>query len=238
MINMKHISPKISKFTLFVLVLLLLFTTSSYAFKVTIVTDKDEVIYPQDRFTNMTVTFEKNIIDNIEDIEYELTISGAASFANHNKLITGKIDKLENTVTFSEPVYFTDTSSSGKETIVLNLSGEYVTNAIIGGGKKDLNTIHKIFIISTEKGAVELEKQQVENELSDFKALYKTCLNDTRDLKVQLEKLAPSSDGTCTIPTTADESNPLSKTLLITLIVSILFNIILIFTLIIILKKR
>jgi len=150
--------------------------------------DVKEVIYPNTKNAEITLSFNKGTFDKIVDMEYTLSISGSATFTDGTKEIAGSYPELDETKTIKQTLNFQDTSSSDKEYITLSLKGEYVANAVmgIGGGKKQMDETLQLSIISTDKGKVEEEKKEVEKEKAECEESLTTCNSEKSGLQSEL----------------------------------------------------
>ncbi|MBN2454377.1 hypothetical protein JXB11_02420 [Candidatus Woesearchaeota archaeon] len=175
------------------IILLFLLAGTALAFEPKIIPSEEDVVYPTLRAIDVEIVFDKGPLDDIEDIEYNLTITGSATFEDGTRLFEGTLEKLDETYEKALKVSLRDTRSAAKEYIQFRLQGEYISNAIIGGGKKYIDITKNVSIISTEKAMVEEEKNIYQKMLDDCTEERASLLNEVE----QLRGIAPLPEPEC-----------------------------------------
>jgi hypothetical protein len=183
-------------------ILFLLFLTSNiYAFSAIMTSSDYDIVYPNTKEIVFTVTFQKGSFDSIEDIDYKVIINGPASFSVGGKEVSNTITQLDKTKKINYTLNLEDTESADFQSINIQLTGTYVSNALFGGGKKDISENLLLKMISTEKSkaieeADEMKKAKEECEqnlnkyvkqCSDDKSLLQSNINDLNSQIVQLQ---------------------------------------------------
>ncbi len=178
-----------NKVWLFFVVLLVL-SSPVYAFSLKIITLKDDFTYPRDTNFTATTEFYKSFSDSIEDLRYTLTIAGPATFEDGKRELTGEIGKLDKTQRRDVIIKLQDTTSDERQPITMSLKANYVLNAIVGGGKKEISEEKIVYLISTEKTRVVVEKEVAEREKAECEQNYNTCLNEKQTIQNERNTLS------------------------------------------------
>ncbi len=142
------------------------------------------LVYPKDRVLNVSLFFEKNFIDNIEDLEYTLSVSGPAAFDSGEQDLSDSISTLDSSMGRDYVLYLRDTGTTVPQSLRITVRGSYVSNSYFAGGKKDLNFERELNVIGVDRKA---SNATLANEhLQLCQEALSACNSSASSLSVQL----------------------------------------------------
>jgi len=186
-------------------IMLLLTINLTYAFSINLTSSEYDLVYPNVKEVELTIIFKKSLFDNIVDINSDLTLSGSATFEDGSTKKVISIENLKDTQENKYIILLEDTKSAEWQDINIDLSGDYISNAMIGGGKKDISEKLEIKMISTDKGKVLEEKEEIQKEKEDCETRYNEYIvqcnqdksgmqSEINDLNIKLSELQEQND--------------------------------------------
>lgn len=135
------------------------------------------LVYPTDRTLNVTAYFEKGFFDDIEDIQYTISISGPATFPNNDQDVSSSIAQLTKSTSESYLLNLRDSGTSAPQSLRVVLEGTYVSNAYIGGGKKLLLLEQELTVVGTDRSGSQQVIGQLDRCLQELDECNATASN-------------------------------------------------------------
>lgn len=145
--------------TLSALILLVLLSMPAMAIEFEIKASNTAFVYPLDKEAMIEAKISKDFLDRIEDLRYTLTIEGPAAFQDGAKSKSDEVADFKKDIEINFTLKLEHTPNPKGEQVIVMLSGTYVSNSIILGGKKTFNE-------STEFSVISREGEDSENEVS------------------------------------------------------------------------
>jgi hypothetical protein len=179
------------------LLLIIVLGCAVSAFDVTLSTPEEQLFYPQTKSTMVAVNLEKSVLDSIVDLKYTVTITGPAVFDDNTKEYTDELTTVTKSLTRYLNLTLKGATSDLQQEILIRVTGSYVSNAAIGGGKKLIDENIAINLISTEKGQIIVEKQACEANLTQCRkdlAPLQAAQSELATCRASLEQQCPTPD--------------------------------------------